>query len=112
MRVIETLWWEVIYFIFSFYFLGKPVPFRSPGMKSEQDSRYPLHENYSTETTPLPLTSATPSYATLGPASHHRMEKLHSTRLRAWAHKLQVDHEEGLTTAQLMVRLLRARPHI
>lgn len=32
------------------------------------------------------------------------MEKLHNSRLSAWANKLQVDHEEGLTTAQLMVR--------
>lgn len=31
------------------------------------------------------------------------MEKLHTSRLSAWADRLQVDHEDGLTTAQLMV---------
>ena len=33
------------------------------------------------------------------------MKTLHSSKFDAVAEKLQVDHEDGLTTAQLMVRL-------
>ena len=49
------------------------------------------------------------------------MEKLYSSKFEAVAEKLQVDHEDGLTTAQLMVRpncnlffisLLRRRNYI
>ena len=75
--------------------------------------RFPSRDNSSTEATPL-TSAPRRTYATAGPSASASpsilMEKLHSSRLRACADRLQVDHEDGLTTSQLMVWLRASSP--